>query len=332
MGRHGGGSRSGGSRSRSRSSSRRSSSGGSSSHVMKKRPFSGCYNRSYYDSRGVYHKVYTNNVLFGTPSYCNSSALLMSTILHLFACSLLIITFIVLTVNVGTKVNGDASKIRIVDNVDCMSNKEEAALLQVLSEVYEKSGMPVCVYTSDFSYKEHYLSIEAYSEDLYREYFNDLNSMLVCYTEETVDGFDDWNFDVFCEDGTYACLNDVTFDKLIDTMHNGFYDGNVAETIAQSFNIIKPDLATTTIDWYLLPVLLLFLCTICRSYLTEVFNFIKNKQAVCYFNNNPEKFGKKKMLIHSNCPNCGAPNTKGLEYCKYCDSLLVAETSEVKYV
>ena len=44
-----------------------------------------------------------------------------------------------------------------------MTDNEEQEVLALLQDVYDASGMPVTVYTDDFSWKEHYDSLEVHS-------------------------------------------------------------------------------------------------------------------------------------------------------------------------
>lgn len=328
MGRHGGGSRSGGRRSSSHSSG--SSGSGGSSFTTKKKPFNGCYNRCYYDSRGIYHKVYTTDRNFGTKVY--KSNIVVSIIGFIIMSVIMTGVFLAESVTFGSRVNGDKSKVMIEDTIDCMTSTEEQALLKTLHKVYEESGMPIYVYIDNFEYKEHYSSIEAYSEDLYYRHFDDLNSMVILYTEDVSEGFEDWDFDIFCEDGTYDCLSDAVFDKLISSIHASLYDGKVAKAINTGLESIMTDLTSTSVDWYLLPLYVFLYGSFIKWEIQEIMSYFKSKSAYEYFKKNPDKLSNNKIVIKSTCPNCAAANTKKAETCAYCGTLLVVENKSTKFV
>ena len=62
------------------------------------------------------------------------------------------------SITMGAKAEGPRSRIMIMDHVDVLTEQEEAEVLTLLNQVYEKSGMPVTVWTDDFSWKEHSFS------------------------------------------------------------------------------------------------------------------------------------------------------------------------------
>ena len=63
-----------------------------------------------------------------------------------------------------------------------MTDNEEQEVLALLQDVYDASGMPVTVYTDDFSWKEHYDSLEVYSEELYYKIGYDEDAMIILFT------------------------------------------------------------------------------------------------------------------------------------------------------
>ena len=70
-------------------------------------------------------------------------------------------------IHFGKKISGDTDRIYIEDRANALTAEEEEKVLDLLHEVYEKSGMPVTVYTDDFDWRRHYATIEVYSEELY---------------------------------------------------------------------------------------------------------------------------------------------------------------------
>ena len=327
MGRHGGGSRSGGSRSRSssRGSSRGGSGGSSSPPSVVYRPRIGYYNRSYYSRSGKRVKCYSLDADFGKEKKSFLPVLLLS-LLYIFC---LLFIFNASTVR-PRKVNGNQDRLYINDTIDIFTKEEENQLLQLTKEVYNESGMAITVYTDDFSYEDNYSSIEAYSEDIYYSDGSDEKSMVILYTEDyTSSDFKDWNFDIYCGDGTYACLSDAKFDTLISTVNKNIRASNQSGYggILEGLNYLKADMMKTEFDYmifivytimvsvYLLPVIII-----------KASNNKKSNDAYNYFKENPDKLNNDKIKVLSRCPSCGASNDGELINCEYCNSLL-KETS-----
>ena len=217
MGRHGGGSRSGGSRSRSSSSRSHSGSrsrGSSSSVKSSKTPFRGCYNRSYY-YRGRYHPYYTTDATFGTNSGFNVFKLIIAIFITIHML-LMLCTMGFSMISFGSKVDGNPDRIAIVDNIDILTPDEENKTLELLHDVYDKSGMPITIITDDFTWKDYYANIETYSEELYYTIGMDETAMVILFTQDDVGDFIDWEYDVYCGDDTVNCLSDETFDEFLD--------------------------------------------------------------------------------------------------------------------
>lgn len=58
-------------------------------------------------------------------------------------------------ISFGSKVSGNPDRIYIEDTANVLSNQEEQDVLELLKDVYDASGMPVTVYTDDFSWKHN---------------------------------------------------------------------------------------------------------------------------------------------------------------------------------
>lgn len=327
MGRHGGGSRSGGSR----GNSSRGGSGGGSSVRTSKTPFHGCYNRSYYDRHGKYHSYYTSSKSFGTTSGWNGGiifALIFVTIHMLVMLYSMSSEFI----HFGKKIDGDRDRIFIVDQVDALSESEESEVMELLYEVYRKSGMPVTVYTDDFTWREHYTSIEVYSEELYYGIGFDEDAMILLYTTDNNEDFYDYEYDFYCGDETMACLSDPAFDKLIDNFYKGMSGLNLCEALNYSFRSIMDDLGKTSINPGIIPTVLIILAFYSVFYITILGNVIKKNSAYQYFKEHPEELSYEPITLYSSCPNCGAPNSEQKEVCPYCNGLLKISDKNVKFV
>lgn len=213
MGRHGGGSRSGGGGGGSRSGGGSRGGGGSSSRSSS-RPFQGSYNRSYYDRRGRYHSYYTTNRNFGTSSGSNIG-LIFALVFVTFHMCVMLSGFVGSGIHFGGKVNGEISRIGIEDNADILSVEEEMAIIKTFQKVYDASGMPITLYTDDFSWMNHYNSLEVYSEELYYSMGFEEDAMVILFTAEDLDGFYDWEYDMYCGDDTEKCFSDDAFDTVL---------------------------------------------------------------------------------------------------------------------
>ncbi|MDD6656073.1 MAG: TPM domain-containing protein [Lachnospiraceae bacterium] len=331
MGRHGGGSRSGGSH---RSSSSRSSggsrSGGSGSRTSSK-PFAGCYNRSYYDRSGRLHTYYTSNKNFGTKSAWNFGIIFT---LIFITCHMLIMlaAFGSTLISFGSKVSGNPDRIYIEDTANVLSDQEEQDVLELLKDVYDASGMPVTVYTDDFSWKDHYDSLEIYSEELYYGIGFDEDAMIILFTVDNSNDFYNWEYDIYCGDDTTKCLSDATFDALLDNFQKGMASQDLAKALEYAWNSVMDDLAKTRIHWSQLPVLVFILLFYAIFYFAILGGTRKQNAAYKYFKANPEKLSNTPMTLYSNCPSCGASNAAQNEVCPYCGRLLKISGGNTKFV
>lgn len=328
MGRHGGGSRGGGSRGGSRSGGSR---GGGSGTRTSKTPFRGCYNRSYYDRRGRYHSYYTSSRDFGTTSGWNAGtifALIFITI-HMM---IMLSSFGGDFIHIGKKVAGDSSRIYIVDQVDALSAQEEEEVLELLEEVYAKSGMPVTVYTDNFDWRDHYTSIEVYSEELYYGIGYEEDAMILLYTTNSSDEFYDYEYDFYCGDDTTACLSDKSFDTLVDNFYIGMSGLNLCDALDYSFHSIMDELAATTVDWSIFPMIIIMLLFYSVFYISILNGVTKKNSAYRYFKEHPEEFSPEPMTLYATCPNCGASNSEQSEICPYCNGLLKVRDKNTTFV
>lgn len=320
MGRHGGGSRSGGSSRSSSRSSGGSRSGGSSGPRNSTKPFIGCYNRSYYDRHGRYHSYYTEDYNFGVEN--NKSNIIVALVLITIQMFIMLGGVLSTSLVLGHKVNGDVARIKVVDNIDLLTDNEESVVLDTLYTVYEKSGMPVTLYTDDYDWKTYYESIEVYSEELYYTMGLDEDSMIILFTSETIDDFFDWEYDMYCGDNTIHCLSDNSFDKLLDLFHKSMAKGDLCTAIVYSWNNVKDDLAKTSINPSMLVALLMFIAFYSIFYVGLFKSFKQQKDAYMYFKDNPENITYSPMYVLDKCPSCGASNSEQLNNCQYCGTLL----------
>lgn len=288
MGRHGGGSRSGGGGSRSGGggSSSSSKSGSRSGGVSRSRSSSssssGSYDRSYYDRHGRYHTYYTSNWNIGTrPGWTIGKiiALIFVTIHMIFMMSSFgFIQF-------GGKVEGDINRIKIVDTIDILTANEESEIIELFQEVYDESGMPITLYTDDFQWKEHYDSLEVYSEELYYQMGFDENAMIILFTTETDDGFIDWAYDMYCGDETIKCFSDKTFDKLLSNFQKAMASQDLAKALDYSWNSVMNDLGKTTFHMVSIPMFIFIVLFYSLFYIGIIKSAIKEQDIYKYYEN-----------------------------------------------
>ena len=341
MGRHGGGSHSGGGGSSSSSTSSYGGSGGSHSGGNSIRssttPFSGCYNRCYYDSFGRYHSYYTDDKSFGTKSgwsFGRIFILLFITIHMFFMTGGFALGFI----EFGGKVDGNPERIFIEDRVDILTHSEEEELIELFEKVYEKSGMPVALYTDDFSWKENYVSLEVYSEELYYSIDFDEDAMIILFTidYDNIDNdFVDWEYDMYCGDDTVKCLSDKTFDKLLDNFQKAMSRQDLDFALTHSWNSVMDDLAKTSINSEVLIMLLFFVLFYGVFYVAIIGGVIKENQAYKYYKKHSDllddqyympSYGPSiKPKYYSKCPVCNEDNSKQNAKCKFCGASLKIE-------
>ena len=225
-------------------------------------------------------------------------------------------------ISFGSKVNGDISRIKIVDNVDVLTFAEEEQTLELLHEIYYVSGMPVTVYTDSFEWENHYYDLEVYSEELYYQMGYDEDAMIILFTTGNRDGFDDWEYDMYCGDDTIKCLSDASFDKLLDNFQKGMAGQNLCHALDHAWNSVMDELAKTTINWSNMPILLFILAFYSVFYISILGSTIKQNAAYKYFKENPEQLSHAPMTVLSTCPSCGASNSFQEENCPYCETLL----------
>lgn len=351
MGRHGGGSRGGGG-GRSGGSRGGSRSGGRSSVRTSKQPFSGSYNRSYYDRRGRFHACYTNSRSFGKQRGWNVGVIfaLLFITFHMFV---MVGGTFASAIQFGSKVSGNTDRIFIDDRIDILTDAEEKQVLEVFRAVYDQSGMPITLYTDDFTWQSYYSSIEVYSEELYYALGYEEDAMVILFTQEDMDGFTDWVYDMYCGDDTIKCFSDAAFDQLLDRFHKSMASGNLAAALENAWTDVMPKLAKTTFDWSILPVFLFIVPIYGIFYFSLLSGMKKKNDAYKYFKEHPEQlsddpvsmygqapFGPTAtpapapaaVTLYGQCPSCGAPNEDGFDVCRYCGTMLKTQDGNTTYI
>lgn len=294
-------------------------------------PFKGCYNRSYYDRKGRYRRYYTSDANFGKKSGWNGNTI-YQLVLYTAIMAVMIVAVAAAMVKVGGKVNGDVNRIKIEDHANVLNSAEEENVMALLHKVYDASGMPVTVYTDSFAWKEHYSSLEVYSEELYYGMGMDEDSMIILFTTNNDSEFYDWQYDMYCGAGTVKCLSDETFDRLLNNFQKGMASQSLYDALGVSWNSVMDDLATTSFDWSGMPMLIISFV----FYGIIIAFLLKSKKATNdayrYFKEHPGEYETTPMTLYSECPSCGATNTEQSETCPYCGTVLKISDGKVKFV
>ena len=232
----------------------------------------------------------------------------------------------------GGKVDGDKDRIYIVDNVDILTDSEEQDVLELFEKVYDKSGMPITLWTDDYEWKDHYYSLEVYSEELYYGIGMDEDAMIILFTVDGTSDWYDWEYDIYCGDDTVKCFSDQAFDKLLANFQKAMSGQDLEEALEYSWESVMDMLAKTEVSLAVIPMLIFLLCFYGIFYFA-IFGGVKTKNdAYRYFKENPEKLSNTPMTLYSECPNCGASNATQNETCPYCGSLLKISDGKVQFV
>lgn len=322
MGRHGGGSSGGGSRSGGggRSSSRRRRSrrnrGGSPEIITSSKPFYGCYNRTYADKKGVKHPTYTSDKTLGTSSGWNFYIVLVLALMTI--CILTPLKMFANFVEWGGKIDGNKERILVEDGSNILSEQEELEILGLFSQVYDVSGMPVSLYTEDFSWREKYNTIEARSEEIYYQAGEDEDSMVILFTSQEKNGKLDWHYDMYCGDNTIRCLSDQEFGELLRNFQKAMATDDLAYALGCAWGSVMGDIGRVSfkpLEFFVFLFIASALAMVYKAWLPEIFYRTKVHR---YFKNHPEELSMTPMALHSECPSCGASNTFQTETCSYC--------------
>ena len=245
---------------------------------------------------------------------------------------IMVSAFSISAIQFGGKVAGDSNRIFIEDNADVLTDAEEKEVLELFYKVYDASGMPITLYTEDFSWKNHYTSLEVYSEELYYRLGYEEDAMVILFTTNNDVTFYDWKYDIYCGDDTIRCLSDAAFDKLLSNFQKGMAGQNLADALDYAWGLSMDDLARTTINWSQTPVVMFLLAFYGIFYAVILSGTRKQNEAYRYFKNNPDKITKEPMTLYSVCPSCAAPNETQSETCLYCGTLLKISDGNVKFV
>ena len=231
----------------------------------------------------------------------------------------------------GSKVDGDVARIKVVDQADLLTSSEEREIIELFNEVYEESGMPVTLYTDNYDWKDNYVSLAVYSEELYYRMGIDEDAMIILFTaKEKEQTFWDWEYDMYCGDDTIKCLSDPSFDKLLDNFQKAMAQQDLKYALDYAWNSVMDELATTAIDWNMMPIVGVLLLFYSVFYVSIIKGAVQEHEAYKYFKSQPQ--GLKQTVMRSVCPNCGASNTSKRHTCPYCGSVLTLVDDNTTFV
>ncbi|MDO5155464.1 MAG: TPM domain-containing protein [Eubacteriales bacterium] len=312
-GSHGGGSHGGGSHS-----------GGSGGGVARStKYFSGSYYHSYVDRRGKSHVYYSSQKHVPKP---DKSQMIMTIIsLTVF---LLVVLFITVTGYIDTthKLNDTTPDVvRIYDEEDFFTDSEEQVLSDTLEEYYQQTGVNAVVCAvSNSQWKIHYASLEKYAMEKYYELFSDEKHYLVVFSNEMLeDGWQDWYFETIVGDDTTRAIGPTKESYMVEQIQNQLWnnDNNAGTAIHLAFQDLIAYSSTTHIDWSGFGVFALSFLFLGALIYVAIDNYKKSVEEYNYFLQHPESI-KNPAEYHLQCPNCSAPNTKLLDACEYCGTVL----------
>lgn len=133
------------------------------------KPFYECYDRTYYDKKGEKHTFFTNDAECGTRNGWNSFAIYIFVLMLILSIPLLNIALLPTISMISNfsgykKIEGNISHISIDDNANILNNEQETELINLFHNVYDKTGMPIILYTVKYDYKYKYESPSDYKK------------------------------------------------------------------------------------------------------------------------------------------------------------------------
>lgn len=321
-GSHGGGSHGGGSH----------RSGSSGSGVRRSNSyFRGSYYHSYIDRRGKAHVYYSSQKHVTKPD--KASLVITGLVLGFFAFFAFFVSVIGYIDRPGMLKDTIPDSVRIYDEQDFFTEAEESALANTLEQYYQQTGVNACVYTvKNSDWNEHYTSLENYSMEKYYELFLDEKHYLVVFSNETLeDGWQDWSFETIVGDDTTSAIGTAKESYMTERIQNNLWtnDNNPGESINRSFEELMEYSSVTHVDWEGIIVAVMIAVTMMIVFSFFVNSYKKEVDEYNYFAEHPEAI-KNPEEYHLSCPNCDAPNTKLLDACEYCGTVLRKGVEEAK--
>lgn len=214
------------------------------------------------------------------------------------------------------------TQIVIADNIDVITEAEEADLIIKLREFQKTTGItPAILTVKNEDWKPHYDSLENYAYDYYVNAFTDESHWLIVYSSDGGIKFDDWYWEGMQGDSTDTIINSDVSDNFNDVMQKELTARTrytVKDAIFDSFSAILPGIMDKTIDLEFVVYMFIIVVVVIAMCLSHILHIIKaNKQSNSYVC----KTAKEQPLedtcdycggvyvhgIHTSCPHCGAP-------------------------
>ena len=267
-----------------------------------KQPFNGCYNRCYKNKRGKVVNYYTIDKTFGIRNGWTTGNTLALTFI-LFHMAIMISSYIFNLVQIGGKIDGDSKRIMIIDNIDILSSEEEETLLDTFYQIYEKTGMPITLYTDDFNWRSNYkdkneiIDIKVYNKELYYKIDKSEKGMSILYIEEKGNKLKNAEYDFYIGMETQKCLSNKSLDKLTKTFEKSLQNMQFNKALIYALEEINLDLCKTTININIIPSIFLLLPLYAISIMIILLPIRKKVAAYNYFKKYPKELDMKKIVL-----------------------------------
>ena len=320
----GGGSHGGGSHS-SYHSSHHGGGSGQPSRRLQTRPFNGArVFFTYIDGHQVYRYADYDIVGEGKRAHIRPATAIIS-----FVVVLVFLAFIsVGMIQIPRKLSVNTEKdIKVVDEINILTNEEETEIQIRLSELYEKTGIATTVLVEDNSaWQPYYDSLEGYAYDRYCREFEDEYHWLIIYTqpENPDSGFIDWYWEGMIGDDTASALPQERIDAFNEELQENLYryPETPSKAFIKAFDNLITDSQKILIDREGLLVLLSFLVE--YGFFMVIICFIEPMQRKKYADYVEVK---NKKPVEIKCDYCGGVYIVGTcTTCPHCAAPVKTET------
>ena len=241
--------------------------------------------------------------------------------------AIMISSYIFNLVQIGGKIDGDSKRIMIIDNIDILSSEEEETLLDTFYQIYEKTGMPITLYTDDFNWRSNYkdkneiidikvynkeddfnwrsnykdkneiIDIKVYNKELYYKIDKSEKGMSILYIEEKGNKLKNAEYDFYIGMETQKCLSNKSLDKLTKTFEKSLQNMQFNKALIYALEEINLDLCKTTININIIPSIFLLLPLYAISIMIILLPIRKKVAAYNYFKKYPKELDMKKIVL-----------------------------------
>lgn len=219
------------------------------------------------------------------------------------------------------KIKSDRTASVIVDNTDVISGKDEDELMITLEEFYNKTGIPVMVYTTtDDEWNDDFTSLENFAYDKYITTFHsDESCWLIVYSEPDAkpNGFVDWKWEGMQGDNTDPVLTVTLTDKFTKTVQKQITNYGIGKALNIGFKNLNNNVTKITVNpvmligysigtAYIVGWFFIFAWLICGRPIKRYESSIKLEYPNLYKEDTCTYCGGMYIHgIHISCPHCG---------------------------